>query len=46
MQTKLFHELPDTPLGQQQYLLLSAFLPSEDDEKRIKDDYMFRIACR
>ena len=45
MQTKSFHELPDIPQGQPQHLPLSAFLPTEDDERRLKNDYRFLIAC-
>ena len=37
MQTQSFHKLPNIPQGQPKYLSLSAFLPSEDEEWRLKD---------
>lgn len=44
MQTKSFDDLPDTPEGDPQYLPMTAFLPTAEDERRIKNDYRFLIS--
>lgn len=44
MQTKSFDHLPETPQGDSQYLPMTPFLPTPEDERKLKNDYRVLIS--